>query len=64
MLAVGSGPWPTVRTFTSVYKAFKITLKLDKQCFFKVGEWGGGDCGPVLVGGQAGVLSVVTLLRQ
>jgi len=40
MLAVGSGPWPTV------------------------GEWGGGDCGPVLVGGQAGVLSVVTLLRQ
>ena len=30
----------------------------------KVGEWGGGDCGPVLVGGEGGALTVVTLLRQ
>jgi len=29
-----------------------------------VGEWGSGDCGPVLVGGDGGILTVVTLLKQ
>ena len=32
--------------------------------YAQVGEWGGGDCGPVLVGGDGGSLTVITLLRQ
>ena len=37
-----------------------VAYKNDAQ----VGEWGGGDCGPVLVRGEGGTLTVVTLLRQ
>lgn len=50
----------TIVTFLE-YSRCKDLLK---RSISKVCEWGGGDCGPLLVGNNEGTLSVVTLLRQ
>ena len=68
VLAVGSLPWPTVRSIlysvidsqAREWEFLALLITIDDQ----VGEWGGGDCGPVLIGGEGGLLTVVTLLRQ
>jgi len=39
-------------------------LSVGNRPWPSVCEWGGGDCGPLLVGNDEGTLSVVTLLRQ
>jgi len=43
---------------------YKEVLAVGSLPWPTVGEWGGGDCGPVLIGGEGGTLTVVTLLRQ
>merc|ERR1719234_2800594 len=43
---------------------YEEVLALGSLPWPAVGEWGGGDCGPVLVGGDGGSLTVITLLRQ
>ena len=64
VLSVGNRPWPSVKSFLLPLKSTLDARIFLKRSISKVCEWGGGDCGPLLVGNDEGTLSVVTLLRQ
>ena len=56
-MALGIGSFVPILEHSAYNDRFKSSIS-------KVCEWGGGDCGPLLVGNDEGTLSVVTLLRQ